>query len=85
MEKTETDITEQLMKLMVVENSGNIDLLIKEAESLLKLHKNTEFDIMIKLIVRKYLLVNKNLPFAKKQQMIDRIFGQGAKKELLLP
>lgn len=85
MEKEETDITEQLMKLMVVENSGNLDLLIKEAESLLKLHKNTEFDIMIKLIVRKYLLVNKNLPFAKKQQMIDKIFGQWAKKELLLP
>ena len=84
MKKQTNDISEQLERLLMIENIGNTDQLIKEAESLLKIHKKTEYETMIRLIVRKHLLTNKSLTFSKKQQIIDKIFGKENRKYFLL-
>lgn len=83
-DKEITDISENIMRLMIIENSNNTDLLLKEADGFLKKHKGSEYSIMAKLIVRKHLLTNKELPFDKKQQICDKVFGKAARKDLLL-
>ena len=84
LDKKIEDLSECVERLMVVENSGNTDLLLKESENLLKTNRGSEYETMIKLIVRKHLLTNKDLPFSKKQQVIDKIFGRRARKDYLL-
>ena len=83
MSKEINDISEHLERLLVIESIGNTDLLVKEAEKLLKIYKGTEYDIMVKLIVRKHLLTNNDLSFGKKHQVVDKIFGKGARKYFL--
>lgn len=82
--KSTNDISEQLERLLMIENSGNTDRLVKESLLLLKTYKNTEYETMIKLIVRKHLLTNKGLTFNKKQHIIDKIFGQENRKYFLI-
>lgn len=84
LDKKIEDMSECVERLMVIENSGNTDLLLKESENLLKTNRGSENETMIKLIVRKHLLTNKDLPFSKKQQVIDKIFGRRARKDYLL-
>lgn len=83
MSKNTEDISESLERLLMIESTGNTDCLVKEAETLLKEHQRTEYDTMIRLIVRKHLLTNKELSHSKKQQVIDRIFGKGYRKYFL--
>ena len=83
-EKTTNDISEQLERLLMIESTGNTDQLVKEADSLLRIYKGTEYDMMIRLIVRKHLLTNKELTFRKKQQVIDKIFGKEYRKFFLV-
>ena len=83
MAKNTEDISESLERLLMIESTGNTDRLVKEAETLLKEHQRTEYDTMIRLIVRKHLLTNKELSHSKKQQVIDRIFGKGYRKYFL--
>ena len=82
--KQTTDMSEKLERLLIIENNGNTDQLIKEAESLLQVHKGSEYDTMIRLVVRKHLLTNKSLTFSKRQQIVDKIFGKENRKILLL-
>ena len=84
MEKKIEDISEQLERLLMIENIGNTDRLVKEADSLLKKYQGTEYSTMIRLIVRKHLLTNKELSFSKKQQVVDKIFGQANRKLFLI-
>lgn len=81
--KTTDEISEQIERLLIIENSGNSDLFLKEAEILLDKHGGTEYEMMIKLIARKHLFTNKHLNFNKKQKIIDKIFGKGARKYFL--
>lgn len=83
-EKKIDDISEIIERLMIIEASGNTDMLLKETEKLLKNYCGSEYEVMLKLIVRKHLLTNRDLPFNKKQQVIDRIFGKKARKRFLL-
>ena len=83
MAKNTEDISESLERLLMIENTGNTDRLLKEADSLLKEYQKTEYDTMIRLIVRKHLLTNKELTYSKKQQVIDKIFGKGYRKYFL--
>lgn len=83
MAKNTEDISESLERLLMIESTGNTDRLVKEAEALLKEYQRTEYDTMIRLIVRKHLLTNKELSHSKKQQVIDRIFGKGYRKYFL--
>lgn len=83
MAKNTEDISESLERLLMIESIGNTDRLVKEAEALLKEYQRTEYDTMIRLIVRKHLLTNKELSHSKKQQVIDRIFGKGYRKYFL--
>lgn len=73
-----------LERLLMIESTGNTDRLVKEADSLLKEYQRTEYDTMIRLIVRKHLLTNKELTYSKKQQVIDKIFGKGYRKYFLI-
>lgn len=84
MAKNPEDISESLERLLIIESAGNTDRLVKEAESLLKDYQRTEYDTMIRLIVRKHLLTNKELTYSKKQQVIDKIFGKGYRKYFLI-
>lgn len=84
MEKSTDDISECLERLLMIESTGNTDRLVKEAEALLKVHQRTEYDTMIRLIVRKHLLTNKEITYSKKQQVIDKIFGKGYRKYFLI-
>ena len=68
----------------MIESTGNTDRLVKEAETMLKEHQRTEYDTMIRLIVRKHLLANKEITYSKKQQVIDKIFGKGYRKYFLI-
>lgn len=81
--KTPNDISEKIQRLLIIEAAGKTDLLMKESENLLKIYKGTEYDMMIKLIVRKHLLTNHDLTFSKKQQIIDRVFGKSSRKYFL--
>lgn len=78
------DMSEQLERLLIIESSGDTDRLVKESESLLKVKPGLEYDTMIRLIVRKHLLTNKSLTFNKKQQVIDKIFGEQHRKDFLV-
>ena len=84
MEKSTDDISECLERLLMIESTGNTDRLVKEAETLLREHQRTEYDTMIRLIVRKHLLTNKEITHSKKQQVIDKIFGKEYRKYFLL-
>ena len=84
LEKDICDISEKIQRLMIIEASGNTDALLREAEIMLKNYSMTEYEVMIKLVVRKHLLTNKELPFSKKQQVVDRIFGRDSRKMFLL-
>lgn len=84
MAKRPEDISESLQRLLMIESTNNTDRLVKEAESLLKEYQKTEYDTMIRLIVRKHLLTNKELTYSKKQQVVDRIFGKGYRKYFLI-
>lgn len=84
MNKDIQDISEQLERLLIIESTGNTDRLVREAEALLKIHQRTEYDTMIKLIVRKHLITNKELTFSKRQQVIDKIFGKENRKYFLI-
>ena len=82
--KKTDDISEQLERLLIIENYGDTDRLIKEAEPLLKIHEATEYEIMIKLIIRKHLLTNKSIPFQKRQRIVDKVFGENNRKYFLV-
>lgn len=84
MGKRTDDISECLERLLMIESTGNTDRLVKEAEALLKVHQKTEYDTMIRLIVRKHLLTNKEITYSKKQQVIDKIFGKEYRKYFLI-
>lgn len=77
------EASEQLERILVVENSGNTDLLIREAESIMKKTTDPNIQLMVQLIIRKHLYCNKNLTFNKKQKIIDKFFGEGTRKAFL--
>lgn len=79
-----SDMSEQLERLLMIEFSGNTNNLVKEANSLLKSIRDQEHATMVKLIVRKHLLTNRSLTFSKRQQVIDKIFGDKYRKDFLL-
>lgn len=79
------DASETIVRLLIIENSGNADALLKETESVLKANYPAEVKLMARLIVRKFILTNSELPFNKRQQLIDKILGKENRKILLLP
>lgn len=79
-----TETGEKIQRLLIIENSGNTDVFLKEAERILKDSNDQDIKLIVKLIARKHILCNKNLPFNKKTQVIDKILGRGARKTFLL-
>lgn len=83
LERNTEDYCEQIEKLLIIENSGNTESLLKAASSMIS-GKDDLMIMMAKIIVKKHLLTNKNIPFNKKQQLIDKIFGASYRKDFLL-
>ena len=83
LERNTEDYCERIEKLLIIENSGNTESLLKAASSMIN-GKNDLMIMMAKIIVKKHLLTNKNIPFNKKQQLIDKIFGDSYRKDFLL-
>ena len=77
------EISEQLERLLVIENTGNTEVFIKEAEAIMKGNSDPNIQLMVQLIARKHLFCNKNLSFNQKQKLIDKIFGKGMRKVYL--
>ena len=78
-------IAQELEKLIVYENSGDTDLFIKQADNMNKNVRDFATKNMVKRIARKHLISNPELPIRKRQQLIEKIFGKEAIKNLLLP
>lgn len=78
------EASERLERLLVIENTGNTEAFIKEAEIIMKGSSDPNIQLMVQLIARKHLFCNKNLSFSQKQKLIDKIFGKG-KRKLYLP
>jgi len=77
--------SEMIERLLIIENNDNSELLLKEAESIIKSNTTAEAKLMAKLVVRKYIFSNPELSFNRKQQFIDKIFGKKMRKSFLLP
>ena len=77
------EISEQLERLLVIENTGNTEVFIKEEEAIMKCNSDPNIQLMVQLIARKHLFCNKNLSFNQKQKLIDKIFGKGMRKVYL--
>lgn len=78
-----TSIAENLFRLSVLDNSGNTDLFFKEAESFIRDNNQPNLKQLAQRMVRKHLICN-NVPQAKKQRIIDKIWGKYARKQVLL-
>lgn len=76
---------QEIQKLIIIENSGNTDKLFREIQNVLKKSSKPHIKMMAKCIMRKHLLCNTQIPYAKKTQIIDKIFGKRARKEFSLP
>lgn len=83
-EKEIIGINQRLQKLIIKENASDTDAFLKEAEIMLKTVKDKYVKDMIRIIVKKHLLCNTDLPRNKRQQIIDKIFGESARKDFLL-
>ncbi|HZH87940.1 MAG TPA: metallophosphoesterase [Chitinophagaceae bacterium] len=83
--KSYRETNKQLERLMIIENSGNTKVLMREAEGIIKTSKDKVYNHMVRLVVRKHLLCNPELPFNKRQQIVDKFFGKEARKTMLLP
>ena len=83
LERDTEDYCEKIEKLLIIENSGNSEKLLKTASSMIS-SKDDLMIMMARLIVKKHLLTNKNISFNKKQQLIDKIFGASYRKDFLL-
>lgn len=78
-------INRRLLRLLVIENSGNTDLLIKEADHVIKAYKDDDFRYLVCIIMRKHLLFNTRLSSSRKQRIADKFFPAAMRKELLMP
>ena len=72
-----------LERLIIVENSGDSDLFLAEAEKMLISQKDPYAIFSIKNIARKHLLCNRSLHFDKMQKTTDKLLRKSYRKELL--
>lgn len=79
-----TETNKRLERLMIIENSGITEVFIREAEGIIKTSNDEAYNHMVRLVVRKHLMCTPELPFNKRQQIVDKFFGKGARKEMLL-
>ena len=85
LEKTEKlSFNQEIQRLMIIDNAGKTDELIKEADYLLKNTNNIVYKNLITMVIRKHLICTPQIQFNKKQRIIDKFFNKDAKKELLL-
>ncbi len=77
------NINDQILRLMMIENSGNHSYFFNEAKALFDEEKKDSIKNIIKLEVRKHLLCNTYLPIDKKHKTIDYFFGSGSRKNFL--
>lgn len=78
------DINRAILRLMIIENSGQGEYFIKEAEKLVNQTKDLQLKNLILLEVRKHILCSPALSFSKRQEIVDKFFGKHARKEFLI-
>ena len=83
-EKYTVGINQQLEKLIIKENSGDTEFFLKEVEKMFKNLKDEQVKYMVRLIIRKHLLCHPKIPHDKKQEIVDKFFGKGAKTTMFL-
>jgi len=84
LKKDNTDITETLEHLLIIENSGDTDLLVNEISSICKSNESSELVSLSKLILHVHLLRNPNMEFKKRQKINDKFFG-ASKQKMSIP
>ena len=77
---TETAVI--LQRLLFIENCGNTDLLFTEVMRLMKDEKREYMRIMIQAIMRKHLITNASIPAPKCQQIVSKVFGEAAQRDI---
>lgn len=78
------DSSERIERLLMIENSGNTELLLKEVERLIKSKVDENVKIMAKMIMRKHLLDKRDIPQNLKRSAIDRVFGKKHRKNFIM-
>lgn len=72
------DYSEQIFRLMISKTVADSELVLSEAEKAIK--TNDELTKMLgRMIVKRYLIINKNISSNKKQQIKDKIFTETLK------
>lgn len=72
------DYSEQIFRLMISKTVADSELVLSEAEKAIK--TNDELTKMLgRMIVKRYLVINKNISSNKKQQIKDKIFTETLK------
>ena len=72
------DYSEQIFRLMISKTIANSELVLSEAEKAIK--TNDELTKMLsRMIVKRYLVINKNISNNKKQKIKDKIFTETLK------
>lgn len=74
LKKEYKETSKKLKRLIIVKNTRNHELFMKEAESIIKSSKDIICNNMVELIAYNYLLDNPSLPYNKRQQIKDKIY-----------
>lgn len=79
----DSTIAHEFFKLSILDNSGNTDLFFKEVEKFIKEYDKPNLRLLTQRLVRKHLICN-NVSQAKRQHIIDKLWGERAKRKVLL-
>lgn len=79
----DSTIAHKFFKLSILDNYGNTDAFFKAIESFLKEYDKPNLRLLTQRLVRKHLMCN-NVPQAKKQRIIDKVWGKHARKQVLV-
>lgn len=74
----------KIFNLMVSENYGATEEFSQKAGDLYNETKDKNIKLMVTRIVKKHLVFTENIKFNKRQQLIDKFFGQEERKTILL-
>lgn len=74
LKKEYKETSKKLKRLIIVKNTRNHELFMKEAESIIKSSKDIICNNIVELIAYNYLLDNPSLPYNKRQQIKDKIY-----------
>lgn len=81
------DVTHKIFSIMVTENFGNTESLIKKIDALLPETKDKVVNNLISQVVKKHLIYNDNIPYNVYQKIVEKYFKEidiGRKKAIMI-